>query len=226
MCIDPLVEKYAYQSPYNFSENRVIDSRELEGLEAYAVFNKSTNTMMLTPDVSKWKPNLPVKVVSATDYKAGDKTHNQIIRVENVFTGGESNNGEVTRDPNRPMQKPIPNGTYDILDNDADTKHDGWFRLDKQDSGPQNDKDDSTGRNGFRLHPGAESWGCVTVDKTEGDRTKEWSIIKSTIEGTTTTTVPEKRGNQGFNPFSWLTNFGTLKVIGQDKTPVKEEEKK
>lgn len=34
MSIDPLADKYAYQSPYNFSENFVINSRELEGLEA------------------------------------------------------------------------------------------------------------------------------------------------------------------------------------------------
>lgn len=33
MTIDPLSEQYAYQSHYNFSENRVIDWRELEGLE-------------------------------------------------------------------------------------------------------------------------------------------------------------------------------------------------
>ncbi|MBT2623212.1 hypothetical protein J7E44_20845 [Chryseobacterium sp. ISL-6] len=32
--IDPLSEKYAYQSHYNFSENRVVNARELEGLEA------------------------------------------------------------------------------------------------------------------------------------------------------------------------------------------------
>ncbi|WEK69067.1 MAG: DUF6443 domain-containing protein [Candidatus Chryseobacterium colombiense] len=32
--VDPLSEKYAYQSHYNFSENRVVNSRELEGLEA------------------------------------------------------------------------------------------------------------------------------------------------------------------------------------------------
>lgn len=32
--IDPLSEMYAYQSHYNFSENRVIDAREIEGLEA------------------------------------------------------------------------------------------------------------------------------------------------------------------------------------------------
>jgi hypothetical protein len=31
--VDPLSEKYAYQSHYNFSENRVVDGRELEGLE-------------------------------------------------------------------------------------------------------------------------------------------------------------------------------------------------
>lgn len=31
--IDPLAEKYSYQSPYNFSENQVIAYRELEGLE-------------------------------------------------------------------------------------------------------------------------------------------------------------------------------------------------
>ncbi|WP_334126985.1 RHS repeat-associated core domain-containing protein [Empedobacter brevis] len=31
--VDPLAEQYSYQSPYNFAENRVIDGRELEGLE-------------------------------------------------------------------------------------------------------------------------------------------------------------------------------------------------
>lgn len=31
--VDPLSEKYSYQSHYNFSENRVIDGKELEGLE-------------------------------------------------------------------------------------------------------------------------------------------------------------------------------------------------
>ncbi len=33
MNIDPLSEKYAYQSHYNFAENKVIDHVELEGLE-------------------------------------------------------------------------------------------------------------------------------------------------------------------------------------------------
>ncbi len=33
--VDPLSEIYAYQSHYNFSENRVVDAIEIEGLEAY-----------------------------------------------------------------------------------------------------------------------------------------------------------------------------------------------
>jgi hypothetical protein len=37
MNIDPLSEKYAYQSHYNFSENRVVDGRELEGLEVVLI---------------------------------------------------------------------------------------------------------------------------------------------------------------------------------------------
>ncbi len=39
--VDPLSEKYAYQSHYNFAENRVVDARELEGLEAKLI-NENT----------------------------------------------------------------------------------------------------------------------------------------------------------------------------------------
>ncbi len=38
--IDPLSEMYAYQSHYNFSENRLIDARELEGLEKDQINDK------------------------------------------------------------------------------------------------------------------------------------------------------------------------------------------
>jgi hypothetical protein len=31
--VDPLFRKYSYNSTYAFAENRVIDGRELEGLE-------------------------------------------------------------------------------------------------------------------------------------------------------------------------------------------------
>lgn len=49
MCIDPLAEKYTYNSPYAFAENRVIDGRELEGLEwANIKNNDGTTTRQLT----------------------------------------------------------------------------------------------------------------------------------------------------------------------------------
>ncbi|WBV58377.1 DUF6443 domain-containing protein [Chryseobacterium daecheongense] len=40
---DPLSEEYAYQSTYSFSENRVIDAREMEGLESDPI-HKDSNT--------------------------------------------------------------------------------------------------------------------------------------------------------------------------------------
>jgi len=39
--IDPLTKSYPWNSPYAFSENRVIDSRELEGLERVSIHNYS-----------------------------------------------------------------------------------------------------------------------------------------------------------------------------------------
>ena len=45
MSIDPLAEKYPYNGTYNFSENRVIDGREIEGLEVQLIVEK--------PDLTK-----------------------------------------------------------------------------------------------------------------------------------------------------------------------------
>ena len=38
--VDPLASKYPHNSPYAFSENRVIDAIELEGLEAWPIKNR------------------------------------------------------------------------------------------------------------------------------------------------------------------------------------------
>jgi hypothetical protein len=48
MCVDPLAAKYPYNGVYNFSENRVIDGREIEGLEVQLIVEK--------PDVTKLSP--------------------------------------------------------------------------------------------------------------------------------------------------------------------------
>ncbi|MBK8486376.1 MAG: hypothetical protein IPL48_01180 [Bacteroidetes bacterium] len=39
LSVDPLAPQFAYNSPYAFSENRVIDAIELEGLEKYIIIN-------------------------------------------------------------------------------------------------------------------------------------------------------------------------------------------
>lgn len=54
--VDPLAEKYSYQSPYNFSEDRVIDARELEGLESVKI-NKDTETLIIA--VRGWQGGNP-----------------------------------------------------------------------------------------------------------------------------------------------------------------------
>jgi len=46
MSVDPLAEKYPYNGVYNFSENRVIDARELEGLEARVIVEEGEYTKL------------------------------------------------------------------------------------------------------------------------------------------------------------------------------------
>ena len=58
--VDPLSEKYAYQSHYNFSENRVVDARELEGLEAVS-FKKDDGYKNLVVVVQGWPDGIDTK---------------------------------------------------------------------------------------------------------------------------------------------------------------------
>ena len=61
--VDPLADKYVYNSPYAFSENRVINGRELEGLEwvqstsgntvTFTVTLKVANTANISPEALK-----------------------------------------------------------------------------------------------------------------------------------------------------------------------------
>jgi hypothetical protein len=65
MSIDPLSEKYVHNGVYNFSENRVIDARELEGLEAVKVTDLKNNQVNVT---------VKVKPVNATlNHKLDDE---------------------------------------------------------------------------------------------------------------------------------------------------------
>ena len=83
--IDPLSEKYAYQSHYNFSENRVVDGRELEGLEWQnfrSSFNKPKDLPLKSPNVNTaqlQQYNLVVKnsQTSFGDFKKAFKSATQ-----------------------------------------------------------------------------------------------------------------------------------------------------
>ena len=227
---DPLAEKYASMSPYMCCGGNTIGIIDVDGREVKSVFNRGTNKLYIL-DLDHYQKGLPIKYVSASDYqlkgirdKNGNLTHNQVLVINNVFSGGQVENGKIVRNANDNRQKTIPNAMYDIVDNNADTRHTGWFRIDRQDNSRYNDKDDVTGRNGYRFHLGGLSWGCITVDITQEDAQAVWDVVTSILNSTSTTTVPEKRGKQWLNPFSKLTKYGTMEVIGDDKIPYKQKE--
>jgi len=89
--IDPLSEKYAYQSHYNFAENRVVDGRELEGLEWVKSTTLNDNgtktyTLSATINIVNRSQNLTPEGVEAF------KT-NFVSRMKESF-GGTMNNGD------------------------------------------------------------------------------------------------------------------------------------
>jgi hypothetical protein len=235
LSVDPLSKKYPELTPYQFASNTPIQAIDLDGLEAYAVFNKSTGQLALVPDISQTQPKLSYKFVNAFDYSkltTEDKTkYNYGILVQNVFTGGHYDANQkaiVKSDPSRPKELPIATGEYNILENKGNTNpaHNSFFVLDPADSKPYNKVDDRPGqinsdgekRSGYNLHPGQVSWGCVTVcsqdpNLTPDQRSQEWSIINQAINNTKTEVVPDNRGMQKYNPFSTQIKFGTLKVI-------------
>ena len=59
--VDPLAPKYPHNSPYAFSENRVIDAIELEGLEKYIVVKTFSKDVKKDPVISiaKWSDLFP-----------------------------------------------------------------------------------------------------------------------------------------------------------------------
>ena len=231
--VDPLTAKYPWNSTYAFCENSPIFAKELEGLEAYAVFNRKTNKLAVIPDISELKPALTMVYVSASEYakltNSQKEKNNYGIIVENVFSGGHLDEDRIIQnDESRHKEIPIPIGTYNILENKGNENpaHDKFFVLDPQDDKPYNKIDDRKGmvnsdgeqRSGYNLHPGETSWGCITIayrtpEKTEQERSEEWNILYDAITNTTSTTVPDNRGKHRFLPWEKQIKYGTLKVI-------------
>jgi hypothetical protein len=107
----------------------------------------------------------------------------------------------------KPFGDPIPNGSYDILEQQRNL---GEYRLDRQDSRPYDDIDEVTVRSHFRLHHPGRTIGCIAPKGWE-----EWSAMYDLIARTKTDLVCDN-----FKPWwkFWptqprsLRHFGTLTV--------------
>jgi Protein of unknown function (DUF2778) len=128
-----------------------------DGMNAYqAVASNPTNRVDPSGLLVDLTFNIATGEITASDRDTGERVD---IPAGCSFSGGDFN-GET--------YKPIPTGTYQILERkpDEDGKRGNWFVLDPFDSKINNDKMDGgpeSGRGNFRLHPGTVSHGCVTV---------------------------------------------------------------
>ncbi|MDD6833412.1 MAG: DUF2778 domain-containing protein [bacterium] len=207
--LDPMAEKYYSMSPYLWCAANPVEYCDEFGDTINAVFDKSTNTLQIL-DLDRYDPQKPLSYVSSKDYDFNK--NNQVLVIHNVFSGGKLINGKIVKTEKEHI--PIPNGVYDILENKGDTnpKHKEWFRLDAQDDFPQNDKHDETGRNGFRLHTGTNSYGCITINENSKNSAIDWATLRKIIVTTSFTTVGERRGLHIFLPFDNLKKYGKISV--------------
>jgi hypothetical protein len=75
----------------------------------------------------------------------------------------------------KPFGDPIPTGCYNILQRAGLPE----FRLDKQDSRPNDDVDEVTGRDHFRMHKPGRTFGCIAAKDQ-----KEWNQMYDLVSNT------------------------------------------
>jgi RHS repeat-associated protein len=102
MSIDPLAEKYYHNSTYAFSENRVVDAFELEGLEAVQV--KDTQSRCIDVTVKVQPVNNTVGTFAPmTNEQVGTAMGNFVSQTNSSYSGknatGEQVNVSVVIDP-------------------------------------------------------------------------------------------------------------------------------
>ncbi len=107
----------------------------------------------------------------------------------------------------KPYGDPIEPGMYEILDQ---AQNPNSWRLDPVDSKLRNDTHDATGRTHFRLHRPGRTIGCVAATNSAN-----WDAMKSLLNRTSTTTVPDNATASWKSWFSGpeqVKKFGTLEV--------------
>ncbi|WP_241676947.1 polymorphic toxin type 8 domain-containing protein [Chryseobacterium sediminis] len=112
--VDPLSEKYDYQSHYNFSENRVVDARELEGLEA-----KKVNEVSLPGDPVEF-----AEFIGGGINSIRAAFSNSVVRTANVITNDAVRNKYVVDEdgsltlltgvPKESFKEKVVNGSFDL----------------------------------------------------------------------------------------------------------------
>lgn len=213
MSTDPLQEKYPNISTYCYTANNPIKFIDPDGKEVVIVFDKENGTLAII-DLDHYKKGLPNKIVTAKDYvyggirdKNGNLTHNQILILDEVFSGGQAGLDDLTRDLQRdPAQLAIPNGYYDLTEYE---KHSDWYKVDPIDQSRYDDhhqgyvNSDGKTRSGYRLHKGRLSHGCITVSTAKRNREEEWDVVSRILSNTSKTEVPKREGMQKYIKSCW-----------------------
>ena len=210
--MDPLCEKYYSISPYTYCGGDPVNFVDPDGRYVLMMFNKDLNELYVL-DLDYYNKEKGLTFVDANNYQQGE--YNQVLTIKNVFSGGElDENGYIVRNDNNIKERELENGYYDLLDNGADTKHNGWYRVDRIDNHRYNDQDDDHNRNGLRLHFGNLSYGCITISNKQENFEKTQNVLNNIIENTSTITVLDRSGWKRFYSDTQRTNYGTLIVTG------------
>ncbi|UKB86076.1 DUF6443 domain-containing protein [Chryseobacterium sp. MEBOG06] len=166
--VDPLAEKYVYNSPYAFSENRVIDGRELEGLEwvkSITINQDNTKTYTLSANIK-----LANKSQSFTSQDIKDFQTSYINNMK-TYNGTSSNGDKVEIGKiNFEMVDNVEDGDYSIsivdhvVDNEGKEvlgkdgmKIGGMIQLDGKFSDPVNGYIGNSQQNNMQVVPNGKN---------------------------------------------------------------------
>lgn len=219
MNIDPLTEEYHTWSPYVFSGNRVVDARELEGLEP-VILNEGTENLIIAvqgwqggnPEKDKTQPiNDPNKTIESNSFLSalaetyGSQEGTQIA----IFTA--SFNSRTTDDMSKSIQdfrKQSPNGklvivghsmgadnAVNVVNDNPDVKVDKLITLDISDFGINDNKIPSNVTEAKNYYQTNSAVGGTKVEAASGNSTSVITNVKTTGDTTHKTIDNDYRNN-------------------------------